>query len=348
MSETVASAVDRLRAANPVPRPYDDVDARGHRDLARITDGSGNVRPAANRGHRLATWRRVTSATVAIAVATFAVLVVGLTERGGRPALATPATPDVIAFAHGAHGPAADALRAAAAQLRAKEAGSSGDVLHSVTQLWSLSTDVSDKRARTSLIARERELWLTPSGSGRYDDAKVVVSVLVGEALASETEVPESHQFGPGGYADDNRGLPTSAPALRAALAPRIARMGLPQDQAIAVYLMSNLDQATGAPFQLAAFYDVLAQVGDVFDAGMVKDRAGRPGHAVGVVSSDATSPTTGTEYLILDEQTGAPLERDTVYSPDPPRGLHLRPGPLTASYHLFQTLSHVRHVGDK
>ncbi|KLL11035.1 MULTISPECIES: hypothetical protein [Protofrankia] len=100
------------------------------------------------------------------------------------------------------------------------------------------------------------------------------------------------------------------------------------------------------APSRTPPTYEVLAQLPGVFDAGPVRDRAGRPGHAIGIVVSDHTSLVVATRYLVLAE-TGAPLTIETVSTPDAPPGLRLPPGPTVATYTQIITASRVHTVGD-
>jgi hypothetical protein len=262
---------------------------------------------------------------------------------GADLAHAQPATPQLINFTRGTHQQAARQLLAAAERI---VTAGQGPVLHSKTQSWALNVDVKDARAITALLATTRELWLRKDGTGRVETSPEVVDVLVGNALAGESNTGTSRNFTPASYADSNSGLSPSLPELAAQLDSRSSKMGLPAPQAQNVYVMTNMNEATATPELIRGFYRALAGSDAVFDAGNVTDRAGRPGHAVGVVSSGESSPTVATEYLIFDEATGLPLERDTVWSPNPPKALHLPSGPLSAGYNLFISLGSATQVG--
>jgi hypothetical protein len=277
-------------------------------------------------------------------VSAAAALLTVLSFTGGADlAHAQPATPQLINFTQGTHQQAARQLLAAADKI---VTAGQGPVLHSKTQSWALNVDVKDSRAVTALLATTRELWLRKDGTGRVKTSPEVVDVLVGHALAGEGDTSKSRNFTPATYADSNSGLSPNLPELASQLASRSSKMGLPAAQALSVYVMTNMNEATATPELIRGFYRALANSEVVFDAGNVTDRAGRPGHAVGVVSSGESSPTVATEYLIFDEATGLPLERDTVWSPNPPRALHLPPGPLSAGYDLFISLGSTTQVG--
>lgn len=310
---------------------------------SRLFD-SAPAAPDHAAGRRLLqrTWWRV--------VAPLAVLAVlgglSLSKQLGGEALAQPATPQLLHFQHGSHEAASQVLATAAANAARTQVVGEGPVHHSVTQSWSLSTNVSKKMATTMLLTTTRELWMRPDGTGRLVESEQTTPTVAGEALEGKIVRRSGSLINPGNFANSNLGLPDDPQALAAEVGRRTSGMDLARETNIGTYILSNLTEGTATQSQQASMLAVLADVPGTFAAGAVLDRAGRAGIAVGLVTSGPSSPTTGTVYLILDAKTGLPLATETVYSPDPPRGLHLRPGPLVAEYHLYLAAGQVPEVG--
>lgn len=304
--------------------------------------GAAHQAPQTPRARYVRWWPRVVAPLALVGVLGG----VSLTRHGGTYALAQQATPQVISFQHGSHDAAAVFLRDAATRAASASTGA-GAVLHSVTQSWTLSTDVHRKTSTSSLLTSTRELWITPEGTGRLVDTTKDTPVTSGQALRNSKAVRRSSStFSPTTFANSNSGLPADAAALAPVVRERSRSMGLSPNENVGGHLLDNIEEGTATAPQQAAMLAVLAEVPQVFDAGPVTDRAGRAGHAVGLVTSGPTSPTTGTVYLIVDPRTGLPLASETMWTPDPPRGLHLRPGPMVAEYHLYLASGKVASVG--
>lgn len=327
-------AVDPLRSMPKVSVPAPAAAQTG-RDLARQAIASMPAgQPDRSTAVRLGGSRRWLRLAVPV-VLLLAVSALTLTRTGSTPARAQPATPTLLTFDHGPHELAADVLRRAAAALRALPLPT-GPLVHSRTQSWSLSTNVSGSQATTQLLTTTRELWLAPDGSGRAVDTERATPISAGQALIGPVLRTGTSRLTPSTFANTNAGLPDTADQLRAVLADRTSQMGLSPAINFGDEILTDLSYGTATRLQQAAMLEVLADTPSLFSAGSVTDRAGRAGLAVGLVTSGPTSPTTGTVYLIVDPTSGRPLATETVYSPDPPRGLHLRPGPLVAGYNLF------------
>ncbi|WP_241245632.1 MULTISPECIES: CU044_5270 family protein, partial [Protofrankia] len=273
---------------------------------------------------------RLRALAVAAAVtAVVTLLLVGTTVlRPGDVATATPLLPAPLRTATtGDHAAAVQALTQAAERQRALSPAGAGPLLYSRSQVYGLDVTVARHQATTVARTTIIDTWQRPDRS-RHLERHVQnvnrVGTNVGGPQPADDRYNRQTEFPPGSPDLDPATMPTDAAQLRARLIARAVTSGAPaslHDIAVAGEALSDLASGLTSPQQNAAYYEVLAQLPGVFDAGPVRDRAGRPGHAIGVVVSDHTSLVVATSYLVLAE-SGTPLTTETVYTPGPPPGL--------------------------
>lgn len=295
---------------------------------------------------RLAAFPKAMVSAAVIAVAATAALVVVTTVRS-QPATAAPTTPQLLPFAHGTRSGAVAALSAAAEHVSSQPFGT-GPVTYSRVQSWALNVDVHRRHASTTLNTAIVQTWYALDGTTREQETNRITSPLVGLSPQGHDAASTTTVDPPGVSPNRNADIPTGPTAVvQVWLRDHVRFPGeFSADVTYGGDITQRLAEGNTSPAQDGALYRVLATLPGVFDAGHVTDRTGRPGQAVGIVTSGPGSLTTGTEYLIFDSVTGRLLEIDNVWGPNPPPGLHLRPGPIVAQFEILLDSQRVSALG--
>lgn len=292
--------------------------------------------------------RPVQSIAVAAAVVVAVAAAVTVASSGHQSASATPALPLPLRLSHGDHQGAVDLLNAAASA-QAKRSDGGGAVRYAKTQNYALQVTVSGRKSTTVVATTIREVWESPDGSTLVREYRQDTEPAGGDVGGPRPLGGLDHngQYGPGQWADPNRGLPTSLSEVLAAL-HNANGDGNPQLRGIllADSVAEHLSVGTASPQQVAALYQVLASLPGVFDAGTVTDSTGRTGETVGMVISDSGSLVTGTAYFVIDSATGAFQQVETVDTPGPPPALKLPPVPTVQEYETVLSAGLVGSIG--
>lgn len=298
---------------------------------------------------RTTTRRGRRKAVAASAAALTAAAATGIALSLGGAAAAAPALPPLLAFQHGSHVAAVERLNTAAGRLDAYGQRSSGPTIYSKIQEWALNVDVHNRTAQTYLQTTIVEGWYDPDGRSRSVQFSQSAEALTGLAPRGSTGSTETFTTPAGSDANRNAGIPTtSAPAVAAWLGGHLASPNpFPADVSYGGDIFERLSEGNTTAAQTGALYRALATLPGVFDAGVVHDREGRSGQAVGLVVSGAGTISTGTQYLIVDPHTGQVLDIEDVMSPNPPPALHLRPGPVVGAFHVFLVSGQRPGVGE-
>ncbi|SBW20049.1 hypothetical protein FDG2_1576 [Candidatus Protofrankia californiensis] len=348
-----------LAPANPVPdtAPTEVERQHGERVLRTLLATLDQPSGRAARGGLFAPRRTyprpralVTAAGLVLAIA--ALLVGGTVLRTGDSATAAPLLPaPLLTATAGDHAAAVRALTRAAELQRGLSPAGVGPVLYARSQTYGLDVTVAQHKSTTVARTTIIDFWQRPDGSKRIRKYLQNIDRAGGNVGGPAPMEDRINRMGQGEFPlgppdHDPSKSPTDATQLRTLLSSRNAAAGHPGDLGIVLDVISLLSSGLTSPQQNAAIYDVLAQIPTVFDAGAIRDRAGRPGHAIGVVASDHTSLVVGTQYVIFSD-TGAPLTIEMVDTPNAPPGLHLPPGPTIARYTQIITASRVHTVGD-
>lgn len=274
----------------------------------------------------------------AVAVVALAVgLVVGLT--GGPPASAAPPLPVPLRFGHGTHPRAVAFLEGAARAIDAAKRPGSGPVLFTAVQDYAPQTGESHGRSTTTVGTTIRQVWYAPDGSTKVREYNQPQSPVGGDVGGPKPASNIDHT-GWSDWPDPNRGLPADTAAARESLLHSANIAGLGKQERLSVLKQmaaSNLQAGTASPAQAAAIYRVVAGIPDVFDAGLVADRIGRRGHAIGMPMPDPGY--TAAIYLIIDPTSGRILQTETTIN-RPPSALHLPNKPWVDEYHVVRTVS--------
>jgi hypothetical protein len=280
-------------------------------DLDRIlsTTNVPSRRPAGRkfiRGALVARFGLVTAAVVATAA-----VVTAVTLNGPQsPAFA--ATPAALVTNAGDRAqPAADLLRKIAARTDALPAlPADSNFEHLVVESWSLWTQIADKQVTSAVVPSRQELW-----RGSDDSGKVVASF--GDPYFPSEEYRRAWQAS--GLTDDVRQTRTETftagrfprmwktqpPDSSEALKPWLAT-GHPVENGPAEVLVAVTDLARErvlGPQVRADLLRVLAETPGLSYEGTLKDRLGRSGEAVTLISDYTGLPV---QYmLIVDPNDG-------------------------------------------
>ncbi|MCK9899771.1 CU044_5270 family protein [Frankia sp. Cpl3] len=345
-----------LGASNPVADdPLSAVEQRRGESLLAVlladpsTRSARSSRPGRGRG-RVVVRRRRGVLTAAATVLVLAGALLGFTVvRTHDQATALPLLPEPLLTATtGDHDSAVAALSEAARRQRESVQAGSGPVLYVRTQIYGLDIAVARNRATTTARTTIGDLWRDSDGA-LHSDRYIQQIDRAGADIGGPTPVDDD-QFE--GRSDrpplppefDPALTPTDPAQISARLKAYALGGGVPVDIDVPASVLSTLRTGLTSPAQNAALYEVLAQIPTLFDAGPIRDRAGRPGHAVGVVVSDKSSLSLGIAYLIFSD-TGAPLTIENVATPPPP-GLHLPDASIIMDYTEIITTRRVPTVG--
>ncbi|MBL7499735.1 CU044_5270 family protein [Frankia sp. CNm7] len=342
-----------LSASNPVADgPLSALEQRrGEHLLALLlADTSARSHRPGRRPGRGAALRRRGVLTAAATVLVIASALVGLTTvRTHDRATATPLLPEPLLTATtGDHDRAVAALSDAARRQRGSAQAGTGPVLYARSQTYGLDVAIADHKSTTTARTTITDLWRDHDGTVRTDRYIQQVDRAGGD-IGGPTPADDDRFEGrsdrpPAPPEFDPALTPTDPAQLLARLKARATADGYPIDLTVAHDVLSALRSGLTSPAQNAALYDVLATIPGVFDMGPVRDHAGRPGHAVGLVVSDQSSLSLAIEYVIFSD-TGAPLTIEQVAATPPP-GLRLPPVPTVESYTEIITTRRVPTVG--
>jgi hypothetical protein len=291
--------------------------------------------------------RRVIVGLVAALVA--ALLGVAIATRSSGPASAAPALPRPLPFVQGTHEVAVEFLTRAAAIQSSRER-EPGPVGFSRTQNYALDTAISRHKSTTVVETIVRDVWEAADGSALVQEYRQDTEPAGGDVGGPRpiTGLDHGGRYRPGQWVDTNVGLPAEVASTRSALLNNVSNAAsFSADILLADQVSSHLSTGTASPQQIAALYQVLAQLPGVFDAGVVVDNASRTGHAIGVVISDpAGGAVQATEYFVIDPNSGQPLQMERVDTPNPPSALRLPPGPTVEEYQVILATGQVDRVG--
>jgi hypothetical protein len=295
------------------------------------------------------------------AAASVAAGTVGVLTLAPGPAAGAVSLPEPLPFTQGTHDTAVTRLQRAADLQDAEQTGI-GPIRFARTQNYSLQTDIASNGSSTTVETTVRDVWVTADGTGLANTALQDTTRTGTPVGAAQTQMTDNS------WQDPNAKLPSTLPALRAALLGSEAT-GNETNLILAQEVLSDLGQGTATPAQTATMYRLLAAMPGVFDAGTVTDSTGRSGHAVGVltgyfdagkrctaISSQSSSMTAtlaakhalgeGITYLVLDPSSGQPLLVESIDSPNPPCALHLASGPTVEQYNLILKTGQVNAIG--
>lgn len=289
-------------------------------------------RAVARRRRPMVRWAAL--ALTAAAVVTAATAFPGLPFTS-QPVSAAPARPVPLTFTHGTHQAAVAALLAAAQ--RQDTVATTGPVRYGRVREYAMQVNVGRRVNHKAVTTTVREVWVAPDGAAQvreYQQDTEPTGADV-EVAAGLRNADHTGHYAPGKWVDPATGLSTDPATARDTLLHAVTNaQDFSPDIVLGDQVAYTLSFGTTTPGQNSALYRVLAELPGSFDAGVVRDRAGRVGQAVGIVVSGPGS-VVGTSYLILNPTTGAPLQTESVAS-QPPPGLHLAPGQLVEQYHLF------------
>lgn len=266
-------------------------------------------------------------------VAAASVTVVGQHEASASPALAVP-----LPFARGTHAAARAFLLKDAALLArgASRPAGSGSVLF--TEVQDYSPQVAHRHGKTSatVATTVRQIWYAADGSSQVKEFSQAQDLIGGDVGGPQAIAGADHT-GWTNWPDVNAGFPSDP----AQIAVRLSAGAQDVDASTRLDVLKeeaaqHLQTGTATVAQIAGIYQVLAGVSDVFDAGVVTDRIGRTGHAIGLRSHEVEAGNFDATYLIIDPATGQVLQTENVAT-RPPSALKLPDKPWVQSYDIIR-----------
>ncbi|WP_101833085.1 hypothetical protein, partial [Frankia canadensis] len=262
----------------------------------------------------------------AAAVTMVALLLAVVTVIGGSgPASAAPLLPEpLVTVVSGDHAAAVNLLQSAAAHQRTAVMQGVGPVRYTLRQTYGLDVTVAKRKSTTTAVTYLVAAWRRPDGSEHIERSVQQIDRAGQDVGGPEPAHFPHHPTTDVPAAAAGEPLPADPARLRATFEALFHDNGVsPTDTYLAEAVVDRLREGDTDPSQNAALFDVLAETASVYDAGPVRDRAGRDGHAIGVKISGPESLATAYGYLILSDD-GTPLTVEVVYSPAPPPGLRL------------------------
>ncbi|HEY0187788.1 MAG TPA: CU044_5270 family protein [Cellulomonas sp.] len=236
---------------------------------------------------------------------------------GSPPMLALPiAAADLAA---GAGDPAEETLLELAQQASAQtDPEPGGDVQHSLSQSWLMSTEVTDEGTTTTIDPTVVESWLAPDGSMVSAEWRGAALEADGQLEAVDTSPDEAavDRFPAGTFdADAVTGLSTDPAVLRTQLLDRLPGLDCTGDaEPYCLYLaLTDLSDRYVVPSATeAALWTMLAEAPGVTVAGEVTDRTGRRSIAISVPGGP-TDTAEVVRVLLVDATTGRLSGREEV-----------------------------------
>lgn len=288
--------------------------ARFEADLERIL---ANPRPTTRRSRT--TPRVLVAAGAAVALGLLAVIGIPLLP-GSSPSRAMAATPRVL---DGSLATGSSDLTSLSSVARSTASSSGAASLGSSYETWSLFTRFAGgEPVRSAVVPQEVRLTLNPDHSGR-------LVVTIGNPVGVSGPVPDDLNLpAPGTVIRDESYGPGQAPLMfKNPLSANPATLwtqltaGHAVDQLGSGELfvaMADLyrDQTPG-PAVRAAIIGLLGTRSDIRDLGVIKDRAGRPGHGLGV-SASQPGGLPSRFVIILDQTTGRLLSYEQILTKTP------------------------------
>lgn len=262
--------------------------------------------------------RPVLSAVTACVIVALAAIVVQLGSPGAEAPLAQAATPELLQY-QPIPGTVKSNLQRIARQFRTSPGQpTSGTKRYAYvnTQSWSLFTRVDGQQVRSAVVPEMREIWVAADGSGRLRVAAGVPSFPSEQSRQAwqaagrpRPGIQDIRYPGGGLSAMYPRVLPEDVGGLRAALAVSHPVRNGPAETLVAISDLYNEQLPSG--LTRASILDALAEVPGLQLQGRTIDRVGRPGVAVGVISTMTGLPTRFT--LVFDEHDGRLLDQEQV-----------------------------------
>lgn len=294
-----------------------------------IASSTEHADAGSNRSHgqeaRAPRWPRLALPSAAAAAA---LLLVGaltlslLGVPGGGSSTAYAATPPALMPLDVPATPAQPVLLSLAAAAEAQPSQPAGRYNHLKTNSWYLHTAVSNGQGRSEVIPWIAESWIAQDGSGvtieaRGEPLPAAAPGDDGDRPANQALPADSGEvtrYQPGErHLFPTESLPRDPAALRDTLVTD--NSGLPDHAQLFVALTDRLVQQWVEPELVAAFYRALAEEPAMRSFGVVTDRAGRDGVAVGFDSDHSGLPTR--YLLIVDPDTGTPLGYEQILTTD-------------------------------
>ncbi|GLI00623.1 CU044_5270 family protein [Phytohabitans aurantiacus] len=274
-------------------------------------------------------------------IAAATVVVAGVVYGGvsGEPAVAATPAPLALQYESGADS-ASGVLRDLADRLsiearRDPSEDRPGRFEYVDVKLWALDMAAGEGRTAVQIVPQREQKWRSADGAGRLSVATLPAEppgtrtsgFPIGSPLATQVTEFSAGRFLPV-VAEP---VPTSIPALRAALYARQPQINGPQSALRAVADLYR-SQVVSRPAAIAVLR-VLADVNSVLYRGHVADRLGRAGTAISV---DSTNGTTGKnrDLLIFDDRTGQLLAHESLMLVAPDQ-VHVKT-PAVFSYILY------------
>lgn len=343
-----------LRVADPVPAEAADAATAvllpGIRatvmDQVRHPGASlaGRPSPKARGGRPVWAWRAaIGAAAVAVAAAT-----VTLTHQ--TAVQATPALPVPLSFTTGTPAAGAAFLNHAATVLSKPAAASSETVRYTSVQSYAPQTSVRHHKVTTTVGTTVFDIWYAPTGTSQVQEYSQAQD-LAGGDVGGPAPVKNADHTGWSNWPDPNRGISSDPATARTQLSRQIDGWSSlsPADQAVDLetQIVYNLQTGTATNAQLAVYYRILASTAGVFDAGIVTDRLGRSGHAVGLPMPGQEAGNSAARYVIVDPKTGHVLQTETDMT-RPPSALKLPNRPWVDEYHIIRDSRMVSSLGGR
>lgn len=336
------AAIDPALKGDGLPRRF--LDGRVRTAVFSVVDCAPRSR-LTERRNPSATWMLRGGAVAAASV----VAVASVTIYGQRSASAAPAQAVPLTFGRGSHAAARALLLKEAALLdkSSTSAAGSGPVRFTEIQDYSPQVTRSHGRTSTAVDTTVRQIWYAPDGSTEVKEFSQSQDLLGGDVGGPKPVTGIDHT-GWADWPDVNKGFPTDPAHVAARLSngtqglDATTRLDVLKEQAA-----QQLQAGTATPAQTAGIYRVLARVGDVFDAGVVTDRIGRQGHAIGLRDHAVEAGNFDATYLIINPRTGMVLQTENDAA-RPPSALKLPAKPWVQGYDVIRQSRQVSEKGAK
>jgi hypothetical protein len=286
-----------------------------------------------------------------LVAAAVVVLAIGVEQVATRPqgAAAAPAQAVPLPFGHGTHAEAVTFLEHASAAVLATPVAGSGPVRYVKLQQYAPQTSVGHHKVTTTVGTTITQVWYAPDGSTQVIEENQEQDLLGGDVGGPSTAT--INHTGAAHWPDLAKGFPTTVAAARKSLIDAQPGEDFDADATLSIEMQALealLASGTTSPTQTAAVYGVLVTTPGTYDAGIVTDRLGRVGHAVGVPLPDASDPgNLATIYVIINPSTGTVLQTE-LDAQRPPSALKLPDKPYVGEYDIINATRRVAAKGDQ